>query len=421
MLKTTAAQQRIIENAALVAATRLLFNALLRNYVPTRLVQIVTIHNGQGLTKINRDQAGPYNVYAAGGLVGRHTQFLSDKSFVVIGRKGSAGKPTYAPSGGWVIDTAYYAQPNDEKQLDCEYLFYAISSLDFSDDIISTAIPGINRTSIYRYSIPLPPVDIQQACTRFLNAAASKSRHELPDLPPPFVEQRRIVSRIEDLAAKITEARSLQRQIESDAEFLCRALIFDPSDGAPKPTPMRELVRLRKPNVIVDPSETYHFAGVYCFGEGVFKGQRKSGSEFSYRVLTRLKMDDFIYPKLMAWEGALGIVPKSCDGLHVSPEFPVFEVLQNRILPETLDVYFRTPSVWPELAAISTGTNVRRRRLHPNAFLEFEMPLPSMKTQQRLRVVKASVEEMKHLQTQTAAELDALVPSILAKAFRGEL
>lgn len=123
----------------------------------------------------------------------------------------------------------------------------------------------------------------------------------------------------------------------------------------------------------------------------------------------------------MAWEGALGIVPENCDGLVVSPEFPVFELLQDRVLAETLDVYFRSPSVWPELAAISTGTNVRRRRLHPSAFLEFKIPLPPMTSQKQLRSIKARTDALTKLQSQTTTELDALMPSILSKAFRGEI
>lgn len=238
---------------------------------------------------------------------------------------------------------------------------------------------------------------------------------------PPLEEQRRIVARIEELAAKIEEALDLRRQVELECDALCRAIIFDRSNGTSTPTPMRELVTMREPDVVVRREETYSFAGVYCFGRGVFRGPRRSGMEFAYTRLTRLRTGDFVYPKLMAWEGALGVVPPECDGLVVSPEFPAFEVIQDRVLPETLDVYFRTPSVWPVLSGASTGTNVRRRRLNPNDFLAFEIPLPPLATQRKLQQVKARVEVIKRLQTETAAELDALLPSIFDKAFRGEL
>jgi type I restriction enzyme S subunit len=184
---------------------------------------------------------------------------------------------------------------------------------------------------------------------------------------------------------------------------------------------MSELVRLRQPNVEVKSDEVYHFAGVYCFGGGVFLGQRKTGMEFRYTKLTRLKPGNFVYPKLMAWEGALAIVPPHCDGLVVSTEFPVFEVDVNKVLPEVLDAYFRTPCVWPELAGASTGTNVRRRRLNPRDFLRYEFPLPPMAAQLKLREVARWTAGTNRHRQQAAKKLAALLPAILDRAFRGEL
>jgi type I restriction enzyme S subunit len=238
---------------------------------------------------------------------------------------------------------------------------------------------------------------------------------------PPLHEQRRIVARIEELAARIAEARGLRAQAAEEAEALCRAILLDTTDGDPILTPMRELVSLREPDIEVLPDQTYQFAGVYSFGQGVFKGESKTGLQFSYKWLTQLRTDDFVYPKLMAWEGALGVVPPECNGLFVSPEFPVFEVNQSRVLPEVLDTYFRSPSVWPLLSGVSTGTNVRRRRIHPSQFLDFKFPLPPMSTQYRLRKIRARVDAVKRLQADTAAELDALLPAVLDRAFRGAL
>jgi len=221
MTRVTAAQQRLFDNAVLVAAIRLLFDRMRELYPCPILRDVVTIHNGQGLLADDRNEVGPYEVYAAGGLVGHHSVPLSTDPFVVIGRKGSAGKSTFAAKGGWVIDTAYYAQPNDSA-LNSKYLYYALLSLDFADDIISTAIPGINRTAIYRHSIPLPPIATQRAVACYLDAAGSHT-HELPALPDAFQEQRRIVARIEELAVKIEEARKLRHQAVGGIESLLTA------------------------------------------------------------------------------------------------------------------------------------------------------------------------------------------------------
>ena len=159
---------------------------------------------------------------------------------------------------------------------------------------------------------------------------------------------------------------------------------------------MHELLVQRNHDVEVESKKTYHFAGVYCFGKGVFKGDVKGGTSFAYKTLGQLSSGDFIYPKLMAWEGAFGIVPPECDGLYVSPEYPIFKANEDRVLPETLDVYFKSPSVWPQMAAISSGTNVRRRRLNPKNFLKYEMPLPSMDVQQQLQAVVRKHSELEN-------------------------
>jgi type I restriction enzyme S subunit len=234
---------------------------------------------------------------------------------------------------------------------------------------------------------------------------------------PPVTEQRRIVARIEELAGYIHEARILREQAAEEAEALLRSILSH--DEQSIPTPMRELVKLRAPDVTVRPEEIYQFAGVYCFGRGVFRASRKSGMDFAYPRLTRLRAGEFVYPKLMAWEGALGVVPPECDGCVVSTEFPVFEVNEDRVSREVLDIYFRTPSVWPALSGASTGTNMRRRRLNPQDFLDYEMPLPSRKTQMILKEVRAETDALKVLQAETATELDAMLPSILDRAFDG--
>jgi len=286
----------------------------------------------------------------------------------------------------------------DLEQVLPEYLQYYFKTRSFWDDCEEASQGSTGRNQIKRSTFLAIPIPL-----------------------PPLHEQRRIVARIEELAARIAEARGLRAQAAEEAEVLCRAILLDTTDGAPILTPMRELVSLREPDIEVLPDQTYQFAGVYSFGQGVFKGESKTGLQFSYKWLTQLRTDDFVYPKLMAWEGALGVVPPECSGLFVSPEFPVFEVNQRRILPEALDTYFRSPSVWPLLSGVSTGTNVRRRRIHPSQFLEFKFPLPPMSTQYRLRKIRARVDAVKRLQADTAAELDALLPAVLDRAFRGAL
>ena len=66
---------------------------------------------------------------------------------------------------------------------------------------------------------------------------------------------------------------------------------------------MSELLAQRQPDVAVDASANYRFAGVYSFGRGVFASAVKAGTDFAYERLSTVRAGDFICPKLMAWEG----------------------------------------------------------------------------------------------------------------------
>lgn len=173
-----------------------------------------------------------------------------------------------------------------------------------------------------------------------------------------------------------------------------------------------EVLRYRETDVSVDAVQSYQFAGVYSFGRGVFRGQQRTGSEFAYRRLTKLRTGDFVYPKLMAWEGAFGVVPPACDGCVVSPEFPVFEIKPERLAPSFLDLYFKMPRVWSQISGGSTGTNVRRRRLYPTDLLRAEIPLPPLAEQWRvvgrIEELAAQIHEGRTLRLRATKEAEML-------------
>jgi len=238
---------------------------------------------------------------------------------------------------------------------------------------------------------------------------------EVPLLP--LAEQQALVARLDALAEKTRQLETHLDAAERDAENLLRSYIFHPSGGAVRKRPMSELLSQRQPDVLVDAAVQYRFAGVYSFGRGVFASAVKNGGEFAYERLSTVRTGDFIYPKLMAWEGALGVVPAECDGMVVSPEFPVFSVNTDEVLPEVLDIYFRIPEVWPALAELSGGTNLRRRRLQPSSFLNYEMPVPSMATQQKLRDLYYRTQALKTKHSVIRQANAALLPAMLERVF----
>jgi type I restriction enzyme S subunit len=245
--------------------------------------------------------------------------------------------------------------------------------------------------------------------------ASVRPHHFLAALAPlPAIdEQRRIVARLDAVSARLkTRAEAAQRQ-EVELAAMLRSL----SATDTTPTPMRELLSLRPLDVEVRPEGQYQFSGVYSFGRGVFRAQRKSGADFAYPRLTTLRNGDFTYPKLMAWEGAYGIVPPECDGTVVSPEFPVFAVNADRVRPEVLAVHFSDPRTWERLSGASTGTNARRRRLNPGNLFAYEMPLPSPTVQNLVCDVMRKAAEVRALNAAAAEDAAALLPAMLHQMF----
>jgi len=235
---------------------------------------------------------------------------------------------------------------------------------------------------------------------------------------PPLTEQQAIVARLDTLAEKTRQLQAHLDAVERDADQLIRSYIFGREGERPAKRRLSELVSQRQPDVAVDGTAKYRFAGVYSFGRGVFPSAIKMGSEFAYQRLSIVRAGDFIYPKLMAWEGALGVVPPECDGMVVSPEFPVFTVNTEAVLPEVLDIYFRTPEVWPTLADISGGTNARRRRLQPTDFLRYEMPVPPMVKQLELRAIYQHAQTLSAKHTAIREANAALLPATLERVFK---
>lgn len=293
---------------------------------------------------------------------------------------------------GAVVSSHYFLFEIDQSQVEARYLDHYCRTERFRAQVEAqgtTNYAAIRPADVLAYTIPLPPLAEQRALVACLDALVEKNRQ---------VELHLDAS-------------------ERYAERLLRAYIFHPPGEQPTKRPMSELVRQRQPDVTVDRSAQYRFAGVYSFGRGVFASSVKAGSEFAYERLSTVRAGDFTYPKLMAWEGALGVVPPECDGMVVSPEFPVFSINTEEVLPELLDIYFRTPEVWPALAELSGGTNLRRRRLQPSVFLSYEMPVPSMATQLKLREAFRRIKALKAKHAAIRAANAALLPATLERVF----
>jgi type I restriction enzyme S subunit len=245
---------------------------------------------------------------------------------------------------------------------------------------------------------------------------------------PPLNEQRRIVARIEELAAKIGEARELRQSALQASQRLLVAMAHraDLSTDAKLRDSWR---RMKLADLLseysdphpVRPDLTYPNFGIYSFGRGLFSKPPISGLESSAKQVYRARAGLFIYSRLFAFEGAYGMVDEAHDGYFVSNEYPMFVCDGTQMLPEFLTAYCRSRSIWKRLAEGSVGLGDRRQRVQPEQILRHELLLPPMSWQQKIRHVHQKISLMMDCQRQTASEMEAILPAILDKAFKGQL
>jgi type I restriction enzyme S subunit len=177
-----------------------------------------------------------------------------------------------------------------------------------------------------------------------------------------------------------------------------------------------EVMKTEIDAVPVDPVAEYPIAGVYGFGRGLFCREPLAGSATTYKVLHRLRTDQFVLSQLKGWEGALARVLPEFDGWFLSPQFPTF-----RSNPERLDIgyftwYCKQSCVWDQLRSTSRGMGARRDSVSPASFLSLTLSLPPVEEQRRIvaRVdaIASCATEARALQTGSAEDMDRLLMAV---------
>lgn len=224
---------------------------------------------------------------------------------------------------------------------------------------------------------------------------------------PPLVEQQRIVERIKELAAQIYEVHTLRQQAVKEAEALImsvRAELFGKTtrDGMAQFDSV--VIQLRGKSGL--PLKEYLTSGKYPV---IDQGQQFIAGycDDTYRVLhppapvvvwgdhtTNVRLVDFAF--IPGADGTKVFLPR--DGILAS------FLLQ-----------FLKSIKYPEL-----GYSRHYRYLK-----SVMMPIPQISEQHRivaeLDALQSEVDSIKLLQAETVAELNALLPAILDRAFKGEL
>ncbi len=236
---------------------------------------------------------------------------------------------------------------------------------------------------------------------------------------PALAEQRRIVARVEELAAKIAEARSLRQKAIAQVEAFIISVHAELARG--RTTRLGDMVTLDEDQVHVEPNGSYPQVGVKSFGAGLFGKASVSGADTKYKAFNRLYDGALVLSQVKGWEGAVAICPHDLADRFVSPEYRTFRCIDDEARPAYLALLVRTEWFWGQLSQATRGVGARRERTRPEQFLDIQVLMPDVTRQTKGERLFARVSALHAIQARTIVELDALMPSVLDKAFKGEL
>ncbi len=276
----------------------------------------------------------------------------------------------------------------------------------------------------YWFRLPTTLTRVEADCTGSTPLTRNRFKENFflaLEIPLPSLhEQGRIVARIEELAGKLEEARGLQKAIATGSYGILHSVYERITQGVDWLLMQKVAPLVRRP-VQVDLVEDYPELGIRSFGKGTFHKAPVSGAALGSKRIFRIEPGDLLFNIVFAWDGAVAVARPEDQGRVGSHRFltcvPKAEVATSSFLR----FHFLTEQGLEQLGKASPGGAGRNRTLGLEALENIPVPVPPIETQKWFDSIQAQVDALKQLQAESTAEFDALLPSILEKAFKAEL
>lgn len=248
---------------------------------------------------------------------------------------------------------------------------------------------------------------------------------------PPLEEQRRIVARVEELAGKIEEARSLRQKAlkETEALRMSSAKAIFTELAKTNTQPLRDLVTVQGGGT---PSKRNP---LFWEGSIPWVSPKDMKSRDIYDSIDHISEEAILKTsaKLLEPNSVLIVV----RGMILAHTVPSAVLRVPAAINQDMKALIPSEQITPKyLSSVLWGLNYLllelieksshdTRKLETPKLLNFKIPVPPLPEQHRIVAyldnLQAKVDEMKRLREQAIRELDAMLPSILDKAFKGEL
>jgi type I restriction enzyme S subunit len=258
---------------------------------------------------------------------------------------------------------------------------------------------------------------------------------------PPLDEQRRIVTRIEQLAAKVQEARHLRQEATDETASILSSQtteMFDKLSKCYPKKPIRTMGPLGENPVQTGPfgaqlhSSDFVAEGVPVLNVGNVWPQGLNFDRLDHILAEKaaqlsrysLRTGDLLFARSGATLGKVCLVPAKCDGWLMTGHLFRVRLAESLVSNRFAFAALRgARSIHEQVFRQVRGAT--RPGYNTTLLGNVELPLPSLAEQRRIVAelddLQAKVDALKELQAETATELDALLPSVLDMAFKGEL
>ena len=247
---------------------------------------------------------------------------------------------------------------------------------------------------------------------------------------PPLAEQQRIVARIDELAAQINEAKVLRKQAAVEAEALwlssSRFMFGEPTQNVDAVAAVTKLAGFEHTKFLAGaPSGDVillRAGNIKNNGLNLSNAATIPSSISDQLPRSQLRAGDVVMTFIGAKIGDVTFIPPNAPRLHCGPNVAKLTPKKD-IGYQFLVAVLQAPVVQEQIREITKLT--AQPSLSMRTIRLLKVPVPPLTEQRRivaeLDALQAQVDKLKRLQAETAAELDAMLPSILDRAFKGEL
>lgn len=236
---------------------------------------------------------------------------------------------------------------------------------------------------------------------------------------PPLDEQRRIVAKLDNVAALVEERRRVIKAAERDAKAMLSNAFRRIIDGAPY-RPMAEVAPLVRRPVEIEPDQSYPELGVRSFGRGTFHKPALDGMSVGSKKLFRIRAGDLLFNIVFAWEGAVAIAQPEDDERVGSHRFLTCVPDSNAATADFLRFYFLTPEGLSKLGDASPGGAGRNRTLGLKKLDAVTVPVPPLDRQRWFDRLQRQIRSVETLRESAGNDVEGLLPSVLHQTFNAQ-